>query len=81
MAQAQRLLRMVEHDSTASSGLSSLANATLHLAKTALIEQLRSDVQKGAPEIDHIAMLFGGGLVMHVVGKAILEQFCSKLPQ
>jgi hypothetical protein len=63
---------MVAHDPSAPNGLSVMANATLELAKDALIAQMREDVRAGRLDERRLAALMGEDAGAAVVGKLVL---------
>ncbi|PKO28021.1 MAG: hypothetical protein CVU32_01680 [Betaproteobacteria bacterium HGW-Betaproteobacteria-5] len=63
---------MTAYDPSSTNGLSSMANATLALAKGALAAQMREDIKAGRLDERRIAELMGDGPGAAVVGQAIL---------
>ncbi|WP_121495229.1 hypothetical protein [Pseudomonas aeruginosa] len=63
---------LIAHDPQSVSGLSPQAEATLALAKAALIAQMEEDCAAGLLNEARIAELMGRGPGLHVVGQAVL---------
>jgi hypothetical protein len=63
---------MVAHDPNSPNGLSAMANATLELAKGALIAQMREDIKAGKLDERRIAALLGEGAGAAVIGELVL---------
>lgn len=69
---------MTAHDPNSINGLSSMANATLELAKMALAAQIRTDIKMGRLNERRIAELMGEGPGAAVVGKAVLAPLIAE---
>jgi hypothetical protein len=70
---------MIARDPNSPNGLSVMANATLELAKAALIAQMREDVRAGHLDENRIAALIGGGTGAAVIGKLVLAPIVQAL--
>ena len=70
---------MVAHDPSSPNGLSVMANATLELAKGALIAQMRKDIKAGHLDERRIATLLGEGAGAAVVGELVLAPITQAL--
>jgi hypothetical protein len=64
--------QMIAHDPSKPNGLSDLANVTLELAKSALIEQMKVDMNAGNLDERRIAELMGEGPGAEIVAQLIL---------
>lgn len=63
---------LIAHDAQSESGLSRQAEATLSLARGALVTQMEQDCAAGLLDEARIAELMGRGAGLHVVGQAVL---------
>jgi hypothetical protein len=70
---------MTAHDPNSINGLSSMANATLELAKAGLVAQMREDIRAGRLDERRIAELMGEELGAAVVGAKVLAPFAQAL--
>lgn len=70
---------MLAHDPSSPNGLSITANATLEIAKGALIAQMREDVRAGRLDERRIAALMGEGAGAAVVGELVLAPIVRAL--
>lgn len=67
-----KLDALIAHDSSAPNGLSTLANATLYEAVSALCAQMLADIRAGSLDEVRIAALIAEGEGAAVIGKVIL---------
>lgn len=72
---------MIAHDQRSLNGLSAMANATLELAKSALIAQMREDIKAARLDERRIAALMGEGGGAAVVGELVLAPLLQALSQ
>lgn len=70
---------MVAHDPSSPNGLSAMANATLELAKSALLAQMREDIIGGRLDERRIIALMGEGVGAAVIGELVLRPIVSAL--
>ncbi len=70
---------MTAHDPNSINGLSPMANATLELAKGALVAQMREELKAGRLDERRIAELMGEGPGAAVVGKIVLAPIAQSL--
>lgn len=78
---APMLDMLIAHDANSASGLSPQAEATLALAKAALVAQFEQDCAAGLLNEERIADLMGRGHGLHIIGEAVLSPLRHILEQ